>query len=77
MTCDDLTWFRRWRRSIDGICANWLPNTRTRSGFSSPTRWDGGEDVPDPYYGGEAGFETMMDLLEAGCAALIDRLSTA
>ena len=35
------------------------------------------EDVPDPYYGGEAGFEMMMDLLEAGCAVLIDRLSTA
>lgn len=27
--------------------------------------------VPDPYYGGAAGFETVLDLLEDGCAGLI------
>ena len=31
-------------------------------------------DVPDPYYGGDAGFEQVMDLLEASCAALLERL---
>lgn len=29
-------------------------------------------DVPDPYYDTVAGFEQMMDLLEQGCAALLD-----
>lgn len=32
------------------------------------------EDLPDPYYGGNAGFEYMMDLLEAGCAEIVKRL---
>ena len=30
----------------------------------------GDADVPDPYYGGDAGFERMMDLLEKGCAEI-------
>ena len=31
-------------------------------------------DVPDPYYGDDAGFETMMDLIEAGCRGLLAEL---
>lgn len=30
--------------------------------------------IPDPYYGGEAGFEEVLDLLGDACANLIDRL---
>ena len=30
------------------------------------------EDIPDPYYGKENGFENMMDLLEEGCQRIID-----
>ena len=26
------------------------------------------DDVPDPYYGGEAGFEKVLDLMEDGCS---------
>ena len=29
-------------------------------------------DVPDPYYGGDAGFELVLDLLEDGCAGLLE-----
>lgn len=29
------------------------------------------QDVPDPYYGGQEGFERVLDLLEAGTDALI------
>lgn len=29
------------------------------------------EEVPDPYYGGEAGFQKVLDLLEDGCAGLL------
>ncbi len=28
-------------------------------------------DVPDPYYGGPAGFDLVLDLSESGCAGLI------
>lgn len=31
------------------------------------------EEVPDPYYGGAAGFELVLDLLEDGCAGIIRR----
>lgn len=30
-----------------------------------------GEDVPDPYYGGEAGFEHVLDLCEAAVEAVL------
>lgn len=29
-----------------------------------------GRDVPDPYYGGAAGFEQVLDLIEAACRPL-------
>jgi protein-tyrosine phosphatase len=30
--------------------------------------------VPDPYYGGKAGFEQVLDLLDVACAAFIEHL---
>lgn len=35
---------------------------------------DSPRDVPDPYYGGERGFETVLDLIEEACPAIIDHL---
>jgi len=32
------------------------------------------EEVPDPYYGGREGFDRVLDLLEDGCGAFLDRL---
>ena len=31
-------------------------------------------DVPDPYYGGAAGFEHVLDLVEERCRALLEEL---
>ena len=31
-------------------------------------------DVPDPYYGGPEGFDRVIDLVEEGCANLLDEL---
>lgn len=31
-------------------------------------------DVPDPYYGGPSGFEDVLDIVEAGVAALLDEI---
>lgn len=36
-----------------------------------------GADVPDPYYGGDAGFEDVLDLCEAACRGLLDHLRDA
>jgi len=33
-------------------------------------------DVPDPYYGGEDGFEAMYAILTPACAGLLESLST-
>lgn len=32
-------------------------------------------EVPDPYYGGDHGFERVMDLIEDGCQGLLKRLT--
>jgi protein-tyrosine phosphatase len=34
-------------------------------------------DVPDPYYGGDRGFETVLDMVERACRGLIDELRAA
>ena len=34
-------------------------------------------DVPDPYYGGDDGFEHVLDLVEAACAGLLAELRGA
>ena len=31
-------------------------------------------EVPDPYYGGDAGFELVIDILEDACAGLMETL---
>jgi protein-tyrosine phosphatase len=31
-------------------------------------------DVPDPYYGGERGFDDVLDLVEEACTRLLDEL---
>jgi protein-tyrosine phosphatase len=38
--------------------------------------WDpeGPGDVPDPYYGGEDGFEEVLDMVERSCEGLLEEL---
>ncbi len=33
-----------------------------------------GSEVPDPYYGGERGFDEVLDICEAGCRGLLAHL---
>lgn len=33
-------------------------------------------DVPDPYYGGQDGFEYVLDMIETACPAILDYLQT-
>src|SRR5215212_8719042 len=35
---------------------------------------DGDLDVPDPYYGGQHGFEHVLDVVERACRGLLDRV---
>jgi protein-tyrosine phosphatase len=42
--------------------------------FDPASRGDGDLDVPDPYYGGEQGFEHVLDLVDAAARGLLDEL---
>jgi protein-tyrosine phosphatase len=42
-----------------------------------PASAGGDLDVPDPYYGGDRGFEDVLDMVEAACRGLIDDLHAA
>jgi len=33
------------------------------------------DEIPDPYYGGEEGFELVLDLLEDSCNGLLEKLT--
>jgi protein-tyrosine phosphatase len=35
---------------------------------------DGDLEVPDPYYGGDDGFETVLDMIDAACRGLLEEL---
>lgn len=39
--------------------------------FSHQSRY---REVPDPYYGGSQGFQTVLDLVEDGCAGLLEHI---
>jgi protein-tyrosine phosphatase len=32
------------------------------------------DEVPDPYYGGDQGFEQVLDMLQAACPSLLEQL---
>jgi len=36
-----------------------------------------GDEVPDPYYGGASGFETVYEMVHRSCAHLLERLRAA
>jgi protein-tyrosine phosphatase len=39
-----------------------------------PASGDEDLDVPDPYYGGDRGFEDVLDQVQAACEGLLDQL---
>lgn len=49
--------------------------SRARLGLflDASAKWKG-EDVPDPYYGGVAGFEQVLDMVEEAAARWLDRV---
>lgn len=38
------------------------------------TKFKGATEVPDPYYGGAQGFETVLDLLDDACTGLLAKI---
>lgn len=56
--------------------AGGLPVSRLTSYLRDPALQaaHGAGGVPDPYYGGRQGFETVLDLLEDACEGLLDAI---
>jgi protein-tyrosine phosphatase len=69
LTMDDFN-----RREVLALARTASERARVRPFVSFCRRHDHPE-VPDPYYGGDDGFETVVDLIEDGCAGLLDHLA--
>jgi protein-tyrosine phosphatase len=81
----------RWLETIDLVVAmdqghvRWLEKRAPAASradvrlllsyLSAPGTPAGSLEIADPYYGNEAAFESSLDLIEAGCAALIEEVA--
>lgn len=53
-----------------------LEITKMMTYVSAEVRATYGEDVPDPYFGAQNGFETVLDMLEAASEGLLEDVRT-
>ena len=60
--------------AMDGSHLEWMQNNRP-AGTSTKIEMFMERDMPDPYYGGEQGFELVLDMVEAGVREWIRKLS--
>ncbi len=60
-------------RRLDPLSVGKIELLRTYDPDSSP----GNEEVPDPYYGDDSDFDHALDLIEAACRGLVERLALA
>lgn len=66
--------------AMDQANLNHLKRLRPASAVCEPELFlgllggSGPQEVPDPYYGGVQGFDRVLDLLDAGCTELLNRL---
>jgi protein-tyrosine phosphatase len=58
---------------LDRSPTQFHPRIRTLLEFAAGK----GHDVPDPYYGGAAGFDTVLDLVEAAAPGLLAEIRSA
>ena len=65
------------RSNYDDLCAT-LPNPETRGKLALLRSFDpaspAGASVPDPYYGGDEGFDEVLELCFAACRPLLEKL---
>lgn len=50
------------------------PSTEARRKIRMLRDFESGGDVPDPYYGGDDGFEKVFDICERSCRGLVEQL---
>jgi len=76
--------FRRFRhiiamdsanlRELQRLAERSAPDADIRLHREFDPQADGDRDVPDPYFGGEAGFENVHAIVERSCRGLLDEL---
>ncbi|KAK9823202.1 hypothetical protein WJX72_001079 [[Myrmecia] bisecta] len=59
-----------WASQHD-IPTNYREKVKLMCSFLTSNKFKGALEVPDPYYGGKAGFERVLDLLEDACEGLL------
>ena len=58
---------------LQSVARNGNDNAKIYKMTDFSREWNYSE-IPDPYYGGEEGFELVLDLLEDSCKGLIEKL---
>lgn len=66
MDDENVTTLKEWARNEDD-----RGKIYKMTDFSKVWQYD---EVPDPYYGGEEGFELVLDLLEDSCEGLLEKV---
>lgn len=63
--------------NLDYLAGSRMPHVRMLGSFlhdsDDPVM---GRSVPDPYYGGGAGFEEVLDMIESACPAMLEHCLT-
>lgn len=59
-------------RAIHTAAAGACDRVRLLSDYLDTDQWS--IEVPDPYFGGDDGFDHVLDMLQAACPALLDSL---
>ena len=84
ITDDDLEHFdwviamdRENLRNIERIASAIGSDAEIRLLREFDTVREGGDEVPDPYYGGTSGFENVYEMVHRSCEVLLDRLRAA
>ena len=60
--------------TLGAVPANARSKLHLLRDFDPASARAGDLDVPDPYYGGDEGFEHVLDLVEAACRGLLESL---
>ncbi len=60
-------------QNLDYLAGSRLPHIRMLGSFLNDNDdLVTGPSVPDPYYGGDAGFEEVLDMIESACPAMLE-----
>lgn len=62
--------------TLQYMCSPEVANDKLKLFRSFDPQANGHEDVPDPYYGGSSGFETVFDIVHRTCPQILEYVKT-